>query len=242
MQRLSREWFFGLQDSLLETAKQQMQREGTLTPFVFMLVQPETVSNSIQKNMRTLEGESFETMPKNDEPVLAVLPQHKSASEWFAIAMELLIPAEKRAAIPSMLELGMTTGRTLAQVKAHFLKTVLDARGMDDKDLLAAHIKDVLKRTAALAYIKVDDGYVLHCRPEDRREHPAGLENHEEASEALLIQLETPTFLRLLTLPYARTERNKGAFQSFGAVQERLDERGKGTLEGRLVWLMEAPS
>lgn len=262
------------QDVTLETARKNLADDNYLTPYVFMLVLPDRMKESAKRQLsfvKIRDDSAVDTREPVDwtamdpeEFSVAILPQEKTDEEWWHIATELLVPPEKRPALEMLNALGAAAGKSPAVVRKHFVEEALKQRGWEIKDLLALHIRDVLRRMGALAYCKVDDGYSLdetgpHGKPgplseeemkqriaEGRKKHPASLENYERATEAVLVQLETPTFVRLLTLPYQRTERNTGKVTAFAEKPtERLVERvakGEQMLTGRFMWMLEAPA
>jgi hypothetical protein len=76
------------------------------------------------------------------------------------------------------------------------------------------------------------------------REHYKGdLANEPESVEALISTLETPTFLRFVTVRYSRERPKEGKPVSWSEPDvKEVDRRTqKAEFSGRYVWMLEPP-
>lgn len=264
---MTREMLLEWQEQTLATAKEALSEDGHLTPYVFVMTLPDRVKESIKKHTRAMaadlsdleidgpDGLPGKPVPWSDlsdtTPTLAILPQQKTEEEWFAIAVDLLVEPEKRSVVETLVAVGKSGGFSASDTRKRILKILMETAGLGEKDLLALHIRDVLKRMGALAYCKVDDGYTMNVSPKEgetveqaRRREPGDLANAEQATEAIIVQLETPTFMRTITLPYTRTKRNTGKVKEFGeprVIESLRAADPNHRLTGRFTWMLEAP-
>lgn len=250
-------WLRGWQDSLTATAKDIIYRKR-LVPMVFMLTLPERIQDGFRSKLKRVDSAVDSVTLDGVDYVVAMLPDYVVAMlpvtyDWesmFDLATEYLVAKEKRPLIRVPMEASKEFGITPEEGHRAMTQALLGLAKMNEQDLMAIHIRSVLKKVGAMAYVKIDDGYALHVQGTSEEEVTArtsqqtSLAHEEAASEAVMSQMETPTFARLLTVPYKRTQRNTGKVVGFGEQKEmtaRRDGKSPSQLSGRFMWMLEAP-
>lgn len=224
---LDEAFFKGWQDDALQRARRVLRREGKLRPTVIACVSPDLVDPSVIANCKPFDN-SMEWSSATPESLALIYLSGMLDYEMGLQCIQRCMPPEGRA----MLELLRLAAP--GNAAKHLCAAYCSMRGIHEKDLFAMVLKDFFKRTQALAYLKVDESWVLHADA-DRKDYPDNLENVKEAKETLTVFMETKQFSRIVQLPFERTVRNTGRIASFGTADSTSFDR----MEGRFTNLLQ---
>lgn len=235
------------QDSLFESARVRLRKDGELTPLVWILTYAELVPEDFRKQCRPLDrGQSW--ADASDGFVVAVLPI--SHGPKHLRDMIYAIEDDEGRARLAMIETGATQvpGYTPDRLEKVLVRAWSEARGWDPKDIVSAFITEMLRRSGAVAYVKNMDAWTLHVTEEPgvstaevRAKYPKSLEHEERASEAIISLLEHAGGMRMVTQTYQRRRRNEGKVKSFGDREVTAIPRGSKELSGRFMWMLPVP-
>ena len=243
----TKEFLYGWQDQLLTTAKAILKSDGYLDPFVWILTYPDLVPPEMRKTLRPLElGQTWGNQPK-DGFTLAVLPQRYDFENLHRIIETRMLGEEGRAAalMAHAMAKGLP-GYTLERYHRSFVKAFMDGSGCNDKDIMAAEIRGVLKDLAAVAYVKQDDALTVETSAEPgspvkdvRSQYAKDLADEPRSVECIMSILEYGAGARLVAQPYHRRRKLEGKVKSFGQPRIIGVDRGGKELAGRFVWMLD---
>jgi hypothetical protein len=225
------------QDTMLQRARDNLRGDGFLHPWVIALVSPRLVADlDIQQKLRPMNDfkKDMRDVP-TDTLAMVIAPGHYTEELAFDFIMRQL-PPDKRDYMTLMLTMTEGPKLTAEAQREMFCRGFLKVKGLHEKDLYAAWLKDFLTRTHALAFLKVDDTWVLKTStPEAARKHTGNLADNPDATEAIIVSMETKQFARIVAMPYEREARGEGPVKSFGEWFEYPTQM----FEGRFTNLLQ---
>jgi hypothetical protein len=128
------------------------------------------------------------------------------------------------------------------------LDVVLKRTKMDYKDVVAMAIKNLIKKTDAIAYVKVDETWVLSMNKEELGDKTADeiakievkkdLSQNPKACEAITTILEMEGYSRMLSVKFHRNRPKTGRIIGFDPPIE-LVKADMESVSGRFVNLFE---
>jgi hypothetical protein len=243
------------QNDVLDIAKKNLRRDGELRPVAFFLTEAMGLDEDLKQVAIALDKNSKGTfLPLTDASIkpadtVIVVMDMVLGYEQALDVIKKSIPPDQAALITSMEEAGHRFGVENPSVAV--AKAVMKHFGMDIKDVVAMAVKLIIKKTDAIAYIKLDETWVVEAKGKSEnaasdfskftKEH-GSLEHHPEAKEALTSFLETDGFVRMVSIPFNRNRPKTGRIIGFGEVKEWIEEEGNGDLakmEGRFSHLFD---
>lgn len=248
MQVIDEKWLEAWQDAALERARRVLKLQKRVIGTVEVLAVKALVEPKIREKLQALRPSvEFRDAPE-DQLCLLVAPatQFHDDSLCVEAIRDLVLTPEGRDSVNGFLGISLALAeRANVPNPWHSIKNALLSRlGLHEKDVWAAWFKDFLRRSGALAYVKIDEAYTLNIvahpgktHKEIRAMYPRDLSDCEAASECLTVALESKLFCRNIDLPFTRTVRNTGRVRSWGE-QRVLDSRKGAQLGGRFYNLL----
>lgn len=143
------------QNQIMDTAKMNLRRDGHVQPYVFILNYPELVPQDFRSRVKTMNPADSPLFAGADLVVM-VLPLSYATSEIYRIINEVILGEAGRARTEVLERAAKhVRGMTEAKVQETVVKAFLEARGWVEADLIALHIRETLKASRAISYVKV---------------------------------------------------------------------------------------
>ncbi len=227
------------QQHVMNTAKAILQSEGHLSPMLFV--------RALKKNVPEHFLAQIPPEAQPDDDVTVMMPLNLRRRDLLNIAMSM---NDKVRETVEMLVSVKPDNFDDERLEKLLLGGIMTALNIEEKDLVAKGIIDILREFKAYAFIKVDETWRLMAKAMEgkkRTDYPKSLENEEAAGEAISVWMECDEFIRGLSVPFTRTVRNTGRVTGFGEQEEMLqikkgtdEEKAKGIrLAGRFVGMLE---
>lgn len=233
------------QEHVLTVAKVQLMKRRRYYPMAFILARLMGVDQHVRARCVRVEDwaamEDDGSTPMQLASFVVPLSYDDPATLVGYLKMLGQDPEASSAMFDRLLSLGHA-----AEVNAE--KRILDLLnkhyGWDGKDIAARFLKEMCRRTEAIAIVKVDEVWhrtahaAIGSSPEQIRAGiPASLAEDPLATEALMCSMETPEFVRALVQPFTRRKRDTGKVSGFGQAVEMVDDFAASDTElaGRFV-------
>lgn len=236
----------GWQDQLFATAKRCLRKDGQLTPYVWMLTYPELLVFGADDpcKLMPLAGSPGHPTQSTEKLAIACLPINYGDQALHDIIVNFVLNEEgkRRAALA---EAVLMKHPSFDEKKMHriMVKGTLEANGFVEADLIAIYIREMLKKTNALAYVKQDDSWHLQLKDdEERADHPVSLADDPSAQECILSIMEWAGGMRVITQPYVRrgNRRGGGKVKSFTEpLIKKISREEPDEYSGRFAWMLE---
>lgn len=242
------------QDSILQTARKLLRDDGERKPVAFFLTEKMNIEERLQQVAVAFDANTEERMSltsdevKPSDPIIIVLDLLFDEHRALEVVKQSMPP--EQALFVTMLEAqGAKFG---AQNPTGTVLKVLMARlGVDFKDIAAMAIRLVIKKTDAIAYVKIDETWMVQSKLDNlpdkeaeeeilkfRAEH-GSLENHPDAKEAIMSFLETDGFTRMVSVKFNRNRPKTGRVIGFEDPVEWIEtsDEASAKLDGRFSHL-----
>lgn len=215
-----------------------------LQPVAFILTRPENVQRDAAGEFLPMDGVELQQAPEGSRVVLMV-PLVYDGRGLFGMVGYLSPSGSKsgREMLAACLEVGRAMGLSEEEAVEKMLKVMRERTALGDgKDIAGRFIRKLCADTSAEAIVKVDESYWLAMPPgKEREDFPKDLSDCPEASECLMINLETRLAHLWTHIPFVRTKRNLGKVKSFGEPVEHLSAKSENAISGRFTHFIEAP-
>ena len=241
------------QDSVVVMAKKILRENGELRPVAFFLTERMNIDQDLQEAAIMLNTSDKELSnlanAENIKPadtVVLVIDLVLTPAQALAVIKSQMPP--EQSAIINLLEV---QGRTIFGVQDPSIgmaKVLMNRLNLDVKDVVAMAIQLVIKKTDAVAYIKVDETWMVEAKDKTgddilkyNKEHGT-LENHPEAKEAITTFLETNGFVRMVSSCFRRNRPKTGRVIGFDEPKEIIETdetRSEQKTEGRFAHLFD---
>lgn len=245
-----------LHDSIVETAIRNLKEQNELIPVLFAI----TTGGAMTKEARTiLTSAGFAVEPLGDtvEPVgdadLMVLVFPMAMDGGTLYSQLLVIPGAHGPVLRECEETGVKMGLPGKQVRETTVKLFMKQVGAEPKAIQKRFIQSVLTLTHALAYVKLDEAWIVKAPSEPGaaedmgkteadvvKKFPNGLADDPRASEAISAFMETHGFSRSVLIPFTRSERGTGKVMTVSAPEVHDTRDGEFKSGGRFSNLLRA--
>lgn len=119
------------------------------------------------------------------------------------------------AAISMMVETGRSRFKR-EDPEGDVFNALMKHLNIEYKDVVARDIELVIKKTDAIAIVKIDESWVVESKNMKLAEEWKGsYEHHPDAREALMSVLETPDYTRMMSVPFKRNKPKTGRVIGF---------------------------
>lgn len=239
------------QDGILDMAKKILREEGELRPVAFFLTEKMSIDEGLQ---------SSALMLKPDGDVLTNLANASDVkpADTIVLLVDLNIgPEQALEVIKSRMPPEMATFVSNLEAEGHrfgipspatsIAKVVMQKLELDTKDVVALAIQLMIKKTDAIAYVKLDETWMVSSKGNEKdilayqQEHGT-LENHPDMIEAITSIMETEGLSRMVSVEFKRNRPKTGRIIGFGdpkEIVETPDTESKYRSSGRFTHLFE---
>jgi hypothetical protein len=229
-----------MQDNLLENGKMILRESGRLHPIGFVV----TLDKHVGKLVESGWGAEFINpnntyVPLGDGDKVATLVLDL-LMDWKRLYHAVLnVYPKTRSILPGLIAVAET-----CKVDDPYKRTMrpfLKAAQLDEKDVIAATMRQVCDKVDAFACIMQTEAWMRYMEPSEEAGDVTGsLEHDKKSIEVVISSMETYDFARMLTQPIHREtsakKRDEGKVLGFGDRTESLDTADdKHVLEGRFV-------
>lgn len=240
-------------DGVIETAKKILREDGELRPIALFLAEKMSIDQDLQEGSWLLSRTDNEVTNlvnadevKPADTVVLVVDLVLSPDQVLAV-LKSYMSAEHAAFIDSL----ETTGRKAYGVKdpaVGMSKILMDHFGISIKDVVSMAIQSVIKKTDAIAYVKVDEAWLVSARKNDSdavtkfSDENGSIQTHPDAKEAIMTFLETTDFVRMVSVPFRRNRPKTGRVIGFDEpmeITETPENRDSEKISGRFAHLFD---
>jgi hypothetical protein len=222
------------QDDILELAKKKLRDDGELRPVAFFLTEVMNLDEGVKKIAVALDTGDGSSEPKvadfstanPADTVIIVLDLLLNSQQALEVIKQTLPP--EQTAFISVLELqGHRFG--VKNPSEGLVKVLMQKMNITIKDIVARAVEIVIRKTDAIAYIKLDETWMVEAKDKKtddilkfNAEH-GSLENHPDAKEAITSFLETEGFVRMVSINFRRNRPKTGRIIGFDEAKELIE-------------------
>lgn len=211
-----KEW----QDALLDIAKKKLRDDGLLHPVAFVLTERMNIDEKTANVARVL-GENGPAQLLSDcdtrptDTLIIVIDLLLSPAQGLSVIQQTVDPVQA-GAIAMMVETGRTRFGVQNPEEKVFL-ALMQHLGIQYKDVISRAIELVIKKTDAIAIVKIDESWTVETFTASEYEKWKGsIEDHPDAKEVIMSFLETEDFYRMVSVPFRRNRPKTGRIVGFG--------------------------
>lgn len=231
-----------LQDHFINGSKQILLENESLRPISFVITLHKHVEKLFESGygLEFLDPKTADVGNIRDDQVSVLIVDLALSWKKLYHAVLTVFP-ETQHALPQMITLGTSMG--VDDVHMRTMKGFLAATGMDEKDVMAATVRQICAKVDAFACVFHSEAWLRAVDPKDtatiEESRQKGLARDTKSVEVLLSVMETRDFTRGITIPILRgptddpEKRDGGKVLGFGAPTETnaLDGRMSGFLK-----------
>lgn len=228
------------QDHILEHHRTVLQREGKLVPMLFVLAYDKLVDRQWAQSMKIqLDSNGTPDRVKTFAEVIdasrgriveLLTPLIEQAVPVQLAAIEAILSPEQRKPVE---ELKRSFPPGVPEYQRALLEALKRALGIKDEQYIELLcIKEFLRRTRALAYCRLGEGYIA---PATTPRPTGSLKDVAEAVECITVSMETGKIGRVLVQPFHRKVRDIGEVTGFEPVREQQAKVEHDSLFGGLL-------
>ena len=239
------------QDEILAMAKKNLREDGALRPVAFFLTEKMSIEESMQRMAVTVhsKGDQYVSLASDDvkpSDLVIIILDLALTSEQALEVIKQTVPKDKAEFISGLEYVGLTKGPPNST--AILAKVLMERLNITIKDVVARAIELVIKKTDAIAYIKLDETWMVEAKgmkEEDIhkfREENGSLEHHPNATEAITSFLETDGMVRMVTINFRRNRPKVGRIIGFDDPKEVIETAETATsqkVSGRFAHLFD---
>jgi hypothetical protein len=241
------------QDNVMDIAKKILRENGELRPVAFVLTERMNIDEDLQKSALMLkdgEGVTLTNLANADEvkpaDTVVLIIDLMFGPEQALEVIKTRMPPEQAVFISALEAQGHKFG--VKNPSVGVAKVLMERLDLDIKDVVAMAIELIIKKTDAIAYIKLDETWMVGAKDKTGEEIEAfrrangGLEGHPDATEAIMSLLETDGLVRMLTVDFRRNRPKTGRVIGFGEPKEILETNEtdqKQVVQGRFAHLFD---
>lgn len=231
-----------LQDNLLEDSKNALLKHGQIGPVGFVVTRHKRLDKLFASGYGVEFINPSACVHDAKDPTIVTL-HIDLAMDWKKLYHAVLAVFPKTQSIlPSLLLLG-TKVRADNPYK-RVMRPFLSSTQINEKDVIAALMRQICDRTDALACIFHSEAWQRYVEPGE--EVPDDFGDDTRSIEVLISSMETYALARMITVPVHRAtpqkKRDDGKVESFGDPIEVIDRSDNhNTLEGRLMRFLKQP-
>lgn len=235
----------GMQDNFLETSKAVLLEDGShFRPLGFVITKPEHIERLFKSGwgVEFLGSRAATLGVRDDEKTAAIIID--LAMDWKRLYHAVLnVFPRTRDMLPGMITLGKSMG--VDDVYKHTMRPFMQVTKLDEKDVIAAVMRQVCDKVEAFASIFHSEAWQRSIEPSETAEEiyknaPKSLGQDAKSVEVLISSMETRDFTRMLIVPVQREvspsseQRDGGKVLGFGERTECLEE-----IEGRMTGFLK---
>lgn len=228
-----------MQDNFLETSKTILLESSRLRPIGFII----TMHKHVDKLFESGWGIEF-LDPKaclrdvHDDAVATLILD--LAMDWKKLYHAVLnVFPQTRSVLPQMIGLGESIAVDDAYMRV--MRAFLRATEMDEKDIIAATMRQICGQVDAFASIFHSEAWLRNVEPSEtvdqiRKNAPKSLGQDTKSVEVVISSMETYAFSRMIAVPIHRKPsktRDGGKVLGFGTPSETC------VLEGRMAGFLK---
>lgn len=242
-----------MQQSYVETAKQQLLENGSLRPVVIILAPVAVCSRSVEEGALQDVPEGPPTSPDSDYAQVFLFIDY-GVNELYRIILNVLATPDHRRKLEAAMELGRRSVGDWDEQRGRevVVRTYLEQNEMIEPDIVAANIRHTLRKLNASAYFKIDDGYLVVSEETTteriraaRKKLAPSLADEPTSKECVICALEHAGGYRQVTLTYEREEPKKGRVVRFDepmVLDVKRGPEGPQGVSGRFAWMLDIPN
>ena len=198
------------QDNVIEMAKKILRKNDELRPVAFFLTEKMNIDQDLQNAALMLNRSDTDLTNlanaeevKPADTVVLVVDLAMSAEQALSV-IKAQMPPRDAAFVTALEAQGHKFGAK--NPSETVVKVLMQRLGIDIKDVVAMAVQLVIKKTDAVAYIKVDETWMVEAKGKTEddinkfRGENGSLENHPDAKEAITTFLETADFVRMVSV------------------------------------------
>jgi len=229
-----------MQDGFLETSKKLLLERGHIGPVGFVITLHKHVDKLLESGFEFLDPKAC-LRDHKDDSVAAILVD--LAMDWKKLYHAVLnVFPETRDILPEMIALGSKID--VDNVYMRVMRAFMKAAEMDEKDVIAATMRQICDKVDAFACILHSEAWLRIIDPSSEtldeiyKNAPKGLGQDTKSVEVIFSSMETHDFSRMITVPVHREPsktRDDGKVLSFGEPTENAD----GALGGRMAGFLK---
>jgi len=219
------------QDGLMEMAKKILRQDGELRPVAFILTERMNIDEDLQQSALLLkDGDVLSNLANADEvkpsDTVVLLVDLNIGPEQALEVIKSKMPPEMAKFVSSLEADGHRFGITSPATS--IAKIVMQKLDLHEKDVVAMAIQLMLKKTDAIAYVKIDESWQVSAKGnaeevEKYRQEHGTLENHPDVVESVLTFMETEGLSRMVTVEFKRNRPKTGRIIGFGEPMEIVE-------------------
>ena len=229
-----KEW----QDALLEHAKKRLREDGMLRPVALVLTERMNIDEKTANVARVL-GDNGPAQLLSDcdtrptDTLIIVVDLLLSPAQCLAVIQQTVNPVQA-AAISMMVETGRSQFGVQNPEEGVF-NALTKHLNIGYKDVVSRAIELVIKKTDAIAIVKMDESWTVETFTAEEYEKWRGsVENHPDAKEVIMSFLETEDYYRMVSVPFKRNKPKTGRIIGFDTPKV-FDADKQDKLSGRFT-------
>lgn len=232
------------QDDILEVSKKNLRKDGYLRSTAFFLTEAMNLDEDLKHKSLALDKDTdgkihpvamSEIPTKPTDTIVVVLDLAFGPEQVIEILKECN-PPEIAALLTNIEEQGRKMG---ASNPSEILgKAILSSPKMNIKNIITMAIENVIRRTEAIAYIKVDEAWTIE-RKENEESGNEDLSMNPNSKEAIMSLLETDGYTRAVSVPFRRNRPKTGRIIGFDPHRISVEGENGGSLTGRFAHLFD---
>ena len=231
-----------MQNNFFEGAKQILLEGASLRPVGFIITLHKHVDKLFESGwgVEFIDPKAWMRDTKDDAVATLIIDL---AMDWKRLYHAVLnVFPQTQATLPGLIAMGKEIAVDDPYMRV--MRAFLTATEMDEKDVVAATMKQICGKVDAFACIHHSEAWIRRVEASETREQiradaPGGLGQDAKAVEIVLSAMETYDYARMLTAPIQRAPsktRDGGKVLGFGELTESLDTPDNTTvLQGRLA-------
>ena len=230
-----------MQDGFLEGAKALLQEHGRIRPIGFVVTRHKHVEKLLETGwgVEMIDPKACVRDTKDDTIATLILDLLMDPKRLYHTVLNVF--PQTRDVLPQMIALAKAVG--VDDPYKRTMRPFLRATQLDEKDIIAAAMRQVCEKVDAFASIMQSEAWMRVVEPtEDRNKIAEDLGDDQKSIEVIISSMETHDFVRMITIPVQRrapegsAKRDEGPVVGFGDPHVGIDSPSDtNVLEGRLV-------
>lgn len=242
------------QEMILTKAKEDLEKQGQVSPATFILSTMMNVPNTIAPNLlsvrdkRWMTDQDLENNPR--QPICMIIPGNLTPTALVGMIPHFFPNKEQgELAIQGIKE--QTIGffkfdpNDKEKIAAKMVDGFMKVTGLSEKDIYAKYIRSMCETVEAEAVLKVDEIYLRRQSFEgefDRNKIPRNLKDDPLSQEAILVTVETHEYTNMITCIFHRNKQDSKIIDSYEREELKSTKDSQNKVEGRFVGLLPKKS
>jgi hypothetical protein len=234
-----------MQNGFLEASKKILLEECRLRPVGFIVTLHKHVDKLFESGwgIEFIDPKAWMRDVQDDNVATLIIDLMMDWKRLYHAVLNVF--PQTRDVLPQMLALGESVG--VDDVYKRTMRPFLKATQLDEKDVIAATLRQICDKVDAFASILHSEAWLRVVESTEtvekiRENAPKSLGQDKKSVEIVMSAMETYDFTRMLAVPIHREpsknprERDEGKVIGFGELTEGLDTPGDtNVIEGRLA-------